>query len=820
MDIAKHQIPINIEDEMRVSYLDYAMSVIIGRALPDVRDGLKPVHRRVLYAMRELGNTHDKPYKKSARIVGDVIGKYHPHGDSPVYDTMVRMVQDFSLRYPLIDGQGNFGSVDGDSPAAMRYTEVRMARLAEELLADIDKNTVDFQPNYDESLTEPVVLPTKFPNLLINGASGIAVGMATNIPPHNLTEILDATIALIDNPQLPVKELMKLVPGPDFPTAGFIYGRSGIQQAYETGRGIIQMRAKAAIEQIGKDREAVVITEIPYQVNKAKLIEKIAELVRERKLEGISDLRDESDRDGMRVVIELKRGEQPQVILNNLYKMTPMQSTFGVILLAIVNNQPKILSLAECLNLFIDHRKEVVVRRTRFDLDKAEKRAHILEGLKKALDHLDGVITLIRGSKTPVEARDGLMKKYGLTQPQAEAILEMRLQRLTGLERDKILQEHEETLKLIAQLKEILGSEKVLKKVIKDELREIQKTYGDDRRTIIADEEVELTLEDLIVDENVVITATRSGYIKRTAAHVYRSQNRGGKGRIGMTTRSEDLIDYLFVASTHAYMLIFTNKGRVYWLKVYEIPDVGAAGKGKAIVNLVHMGSDEKIADMISVREFSEGRYLVMATRHGIIKKTELTAFANPRSTGIIAMGVDEDDELIAVKQTAGKHDVFLATHDGLAIRFLEDEVRDMGRAAFGVWGIRLQKGDYLIGMEVFDPAAEEEGAVLSVTERGYGKRTAASEYRTQGRGGKGIINIKTTERNGKVVGICHVVETSEVILITEQGKIIRLEASQIRETITRSAQGVRLIVLEESDRVADLTLITPEPEEEENGNQ
>lgn len=818
MDIAKHQISINIDDEMRVSYLDYAMSVIIGRALPDVRDGLKPVHRRVLHAMRELGNTHDKPYKKAARIVGDVIGKYHPHGDIPVYDTIVRMVQDFSLRYPLIDGQGNFGSVDGDSPAAMRYTEIRMARLAGELLADIERDTVDLQPNYDESLTEPVVLPTKVPNLLVNGSSGIAVGMATNIPPHNLTEIINATIALVDNPALPIKELMKMVPGPDFPTAGFIYGRSGIKQAYESGRGIIQMRARAAIEQIGKDREAVIITEIPYQVNKAKLIEKIAELVREKKLEGISDLRDESDRDGMRVVIELKRGEQPQVILNNLYKMTAMQSTFGVILLAIVNNQPRVLNLAECLNLFIEHRKEIVTRRTRFDLEKAENRAHILEGLKKALEHLDGVITLIRSSKTPAEARDGLIKKYTLTQPQAEAILEMRLQRLTGLERDKIIEEYEETLKLIAQLKEILASEEVLKKVITDELKEIQKTYGDERRTTIVDEEVELTLEDLIVDENVVITATRSGYIKRTAAHIYRSQNRGGKGRIGMTTRSEDLIDYLFVASTHAYMLIFTNKGRVYWLKVYEIPDVGVAGKGKTIVNLVNMGSEEKIADMIAVREFSEGHYVVMATRHGVIKKTELTAFSNPRSTGIIAMGVEKDDELIAVKQTGGRHDVFLATHNGLAIRFHEEGVRDMGRTAFGVWGIRLQKGDYLIGMEVFDPSAAEEGAVLTVTERGYGKRTAVSEYRAQGRGGKGIINIKTTERNGKVVGICHVVEASEVILITEQGKIIRLEASQIRETITRSAQGVRLIVLEENDRAADLTLITPEPDEE-NGN-
>ncbi|MBI4454298.1 MAG: DNA gyrase subunit A [Acidobacteria bacterium] len=810
MEIAKRQIPINIEDEMRVSYLDYAMSVIIGRALPDIRDGLKPVHRRILYAMRELGNTHDKPYKKSARIVGDVIGKYHPHGDAAVYDSIVRMVQDFSMRYPLIDGQGNFGSVDGDSPAAMRYTEIRMGRLAEELLADIDKDTVEFQSNYDESLTEPTVLPAKFPNLLVNGASGIAVGMATNIPPHNLSEIIEATIALVDNPNTPVEKLMKIVPGPDFPTAGFIYGRSGIEQAYRTGRGIIQMRARAATEQIGKDREAIVISEIPFQVNKAKLLERIAELVREKRLEGVADLRDESDRDGMRVVVELKRGEQPQVILNNLYKMTPLQATFGVILLAIVNNQPRVLSLPECLNLFVEHRKEVVIRRTRFDLEKAEKRAHILEGLKKALEHLDGVITLIRSSKTPPEARDGLMKKYDLTRPQAEAILEMRLQRLTGLERDKIIEEYEETLRLIAQLKEILGSERVLKKVISEELREIQKAYGDERRTTIVDEEVELTLEDLIVDENVVITATHSGYIKRTAAHVYRSQHRGGKGRIGMTARAEDLIDYLFVASTHAYMLIFTNRGRVYWLKVYEIPDVGAAGKGKAIINLINIGPGEKIADMIAVREFSEGHYVVMATRRGVIKKTELTAFSNPRSSGIIAMSVDESDELIVVKQTGGEHDIFLATRDGLAIRFPESEVRDMGRAAFGVRGIRLREGDCVIGMDVFDPSAKEEGAVLTVTERGYGKRTAVSEYRPQGRGGKGIINIKTTERNGKVVDICHVLESSEVILITEQGKIIRLEASQIRETVTRSAQGVRLIVLEDNDHVADLTLVTP----------
>ncbi|MBI3940323.1 MAG: DNA gyrase subunit A [Acidobacteria bacterium] len=814
MDVARQQVPVNIEDEMRVSYLDYAMSVIVGRALPDVRDGLKPVHRRVLHAMRELGNTFDRPYKKSARIVGDVIGKYHPHGDTAVYDTIVRMVQDFSMRYPLIDGQGNFGSVDGDSPAAMRYTEIRMARLAGELLADIDRDTVDFQANYDESLTEPLVLPAKIPNLLVNGTSGIAVGMATNIPPHNLTEIINATVALIDKPDTPVEALMKMIPGPDFPTAGFIYGRTGIKQAYQTGRGIIQMRARAAVEQIGKEREAIVVTEIPYQVNKAKLIERIAELIREKKLEGISDLRDESDRDGMRIVVELKRGEQPQVILNNLYKMTPMQSTFGVILLSIVNNQPRVLNLAECLSYFIEHRREVVVRRTRFDLDKAEKRAHILEGLKKALDHLDGVITLIRSCKTPPEAREGLMKKYDLTQPQAEAILEMRLQRLTGLERDKIVQEYEETLRLIAQLKEILASEKALKQVIKEELKEIQKNYGDARRTTIVDEEVELTLEDLIVDENVVITSSRSGYIKRTAAHIYRSQNRGGKGRIGMTTRTEDLIDYLFVASTHAYMLIFTNKGRVYWLKVYEIPDVGAAGKGKAIVNLVNMGPDEKLADMIAVKEFSAGRYVVMATQQGVIKKTELTAFSNPRSSGIIAMGVEEGDELIAVKQTAGKHGIFLATHDGLAIRFSEDKVRDMGRTAFGVWGIRLQEGDFLIGMEVFDSGGED-GAILTVTEHGFGKRTSIAEYRTQGRGGKGIINIKTTDRNGKAVGICLVFETSEVILITEQGKIIRLEASKIRETITRSAQGVKLIVLEENDRVADLTLITPGPEDE-----
>ena len=807
MNEALEQIPVNIIDEMRKSYLDYAMSVIIGRALPDVRDGLKPVHRRVLYAMYDLGNTHNKAYKKSARIVGDVIGKYHPHGDSAVYDTMVRLVQDFSVRYPLIDGQGNFGSVDGDNAAAMRYTEVRMARLSDELLADIDKDTVDFGPNYDESLTEPLVFPARFPNLLVNGSSGIAVGMATNIPPHNLSEIIDATICLIENPGATLKDLMAIVPGPDFPTAGFIYGRSGIKTAYENGRGIIIMRARAAIEKISRDREAIIVTEIPYQVNKAKLIERIAELVRDKKIEGISDLRDESDREGMRIVVELKKDEPSQVVLNNLYKMTPMQSSFGIILLAIVQNQPKILNLREALACFIEHRKEVVRRRTIFELGKASARAHILEGLKRALDMLDAVIALIRASKEPAVAKAGLMAQFQFSSEQAQAILDMRLQRLTGLERDKIVAEYEEILKLIARLKEILASEKVLEAVVVAELREVQEKYGDKRRTEIIDEEVEITLEDLIADEDVVITVTHSGYIKRTSASLYRPQGRGGKGRIGMTTRDEDFIDHVFVASTHSYLLVFTNRGQVYWLKVYEIPDVGTAGKGKAIINLVNMGKDEKIADIIAVKGFDTNEYVVMATHNGIVKKTALAEYGNPRSSGIIAISVPDDDELIGCQLTDGSFDVLLATRKGKAIRFSEKGVREMGRTARGVIGIRMAGDDRIVAMSAF----KGPGQFLTVTEKGFGKRTDVDEYPCQGRGGSGVINIKVGEKNGNVVNTCHVQEEASVMLITAQGKLIQLYTEDIRNTQTRAAVGVKCIELEEGDYVASVTVVAAE---------
>jgi DNA gyrase subunit A len=814
MNEALEQIPVNIIDEMRKSYLDYAMSVIIGRALPDARDGLKPVHRRVLFAMSDLGNTYNKPYKKSARIVGDVIGKYHPHGPDAVYDTIVRMVQDFTLRYPLIDGQGNFGSVDGDNPAAMRYTEIRMGRLADELLADIDKETVDFGPNYDDSLKEPLVLPAKFPNLLVNGSSGIAVGMATNIPPHNLTEIINATILLIENPEAGLGELMALVPGPDFPTAGFIYGKSGIRTAYSTGRGVIVLRARAAIERLTRERDAIVVTEIPFQVNKAKLIERIAELVRDKKLEGISDLRDESDREGMRIVIELKKDEPAQVVLNNLYKLTPMQSSFGIILLTIVDNQPRILSLQEALTCFIEHRKDVVRRRTIFDLRKAEARAHILEGLKRALDLLDEIISLIRASKEPATAKSGLMAQFGFTDVQAQAILDMRLQRLTGLEREKIVHEYEEILKLIARLKEILASEKVLKGVIIEELRELQKTYGDKRRTEIVDEEVEITLEDLIADEDVVITVTHSGYIKRTAASLYRPQGRGGKGRIGMTTRDEDFIDHVFVASTHSYLLVFTNKGQVYWLKVYEIPDVGTAGKGKAIVNLVNMSKDEKIADIIGVRSFDQDSYVVMATHNGIVKKTALAEFSNPRSSGIIAIHIPESDELIGCQLTDGSYDVLLATRQGKAIRFSESDVREMGRNARGVIGIRMPEEDRVVAMSAF----KEPGQFLTVTEKGFGKRTAVEEYPRQGRGGLGVINVKVGEKNGAVVNTCHVQEDSSVMLITAQGKLIQLYAEDIRNTQSRAAVGVKCIDLEEGDYVASVTVVAAEEEGQDNG--
>jgi DNA gyrase subunit A len=807
MNEALEQIPVNIIDEMRRSYLDYAMSVIIGRALPDARDGLKPVHRRVLYAMQDLGNTYNKAYKKSARIVGDVIGKYHPHGESAVYDTMVRLVQDFSIRYPLIDGQGNFGSIDGDNPAAMRYTEVRMARLADELLADIEKETVDFGPNYDDSLTEPLVLPAKFPNLLVNGSSGIAVGMATNVPPHNLSEIIKATILLLDRPEATLDELMALVPGPDFPTAGFIYGRAGIRAAYETGKGIITMRARAAIEKMSRERDAIIVTEVPYQTNKARLIERIAELVREKRLEGISDLRDESDREGMRIVIELRKDEQAQIVLNNLYKMTPMQSSFGIILLAIVNNQPRILTLQEALSCFIKHRKDVVRRRTIFELKKAEARAHILEGLKRALDMLDAIIALIRASKEPAIAKQGLMTQFQFSDVQAQAILDMRLQRLTGLEREKIVAEYEETLKLIARLKEILASESVLKGVIIDELKQLEEQYGDKRRTEIVDEEAEIQLADLIAEEDVVITVTHSGYIKRTNASSYRTQGRGGKGRIGMTTRDEDFIDRVFVASTHSYLLVFTDRGQIYWLKAYEIPDVGTAGKGKAIVNLVNLSNEEKIAALIAVKDFDADKFVVMATRNGIVKKTALTEYSNPRSSGIIAISVPEHDQLIGCQLTNGSYDILLATRMGKAIRFSEEDVRGVGRNARGVIGVRLSKEDYVVAMSAFTG----EGHFLTVTEKGFGKRTAVEEYRKTGRRGSGVINIRVGPKNGPVVNTCHVTEDCAVMIITAQGKLIQLNVEGIRNTQTRAAVGVKCIELEEGDVVTSVTVVEGE---------
>jgi DNA gyrase subunit A len=814
------EIPVNIEDEMRKSYLDYAMSVIIGRALPDVRDGLKPVHRRILYAMYKEGITSDKRYIKCAGVVGEVIKKYHPHGDAAVYDTLVRMAQDFNMRYLLIDGQGNFGSVDGDPPAAYRYTECRLARIAEEMLADIEKETVDFIPNFDESTEEPTVLPTRIPNLLTNGSDGIAVGMATKIPPHNLTEIIEATILLINKPNASIDEVLSLVPGPDFPTGAYLYGKSGIKSAYETGRGQFTMRAKAAIERPTKEKQQIVITEIPYQVNKSKVIERIAELVQEKKIEGIADVRDESDRDGMRIVVELKRGEQPEVILNNLYKHTQLQENFGMIMLAIVNGQPRTLSLVEAIQLFIDHRVNVVRRRTAYDLRKAQERAHILEGFLKALQHLDAIIRLIRASKTPPEARQALIARFEFTERQAQAILELQLQRLTALEREKIQQEYDDLRKKIAEYQEILASEKALKKVIVNELKEIQKDYGDLRRTEIIEEQAEIKLEDLIAVEDVVITVSHSGYLKRTPLSIYRQQGRGGKGRLGMKTRDEDFVEHLFIASTHSYILVFTNTGKMYWLKVYEIPDVGAAGKGKNIVNLVNLASGEKVAAVVAVRELpdepkdvtiegetyaAEG-YVTLVTRLGIIKKTRLAEFSSPNSRGIIAMKVEEGDALIGATLTSGRDTIFLASHEGMAIRFPESDVRDMGRAAYGVYAMDLEKGDYIVGMEIVG----EKELILSVTEKGYGKRTPITEYRLQSRAGKGVINVKTVERNGKVVGVLSVSEESEVMLISQQGKITRLDASTIRES-GRSAQGVRLISLEEGDQVAAVCLVSSE---------
>jgi len=798
MDIARENIPVKIEEEMKKSYMDYAMSVIIGRALPDVRDGLKPVHRRILYAMNELSNDWNKPYKKSARIAGDVIGKYHPHGEMAVYDAIVRMVQDFSLRYPLIDGQGNFGSIDGDPPAAMRYTEIRMARLSGELLADIDKETVDSVPNYDDSLTEPSVLPSKLPNLVVNGSSGIAVGMATNIPPHNLTETINATVALIDDAEITTEELMTHLPGPDFPTGGFIYGKDGIRQAYETGKGVIQIRAKALIERDRKgERESIVITELPYQTNKAKFIERVAELVQGKVIEGISTIRDESDRDGMRVVIELKRNEVAEVLLNQLYKHTQMQTSFGIILLAIHQNQPKLLPLKEMLHLFVEHRQEVVTRRSLFELKKAEARAHILEGLKKALDHIDAVIATIKASKTPKEAKERLMERFGLSDEQSQAILEMRLQRLTNLEQRKIVEEYEETIKLINQLKALLASERLMLNLIKEELIAIRDAYGDERRTEIVEVAPEIRVEDLIAEEDMVVTITHTGYIKRNPISLYRSQHRGGKGKMGMNVKEEDFVEDLFIASTHDYMLFFTDAGKIHWMKVHELPQAGRLTRGKAIVNLLNLSPEEKVTTILSLKEFSKGKYITFMTRRGIIKKTALEAYSNPRAGGIIAIHLEEADELIAARLTDGQLNLFIGTKLGKAIHFPEGQVRDMGRTARGIRGIKLIKGDEVVGMEMVVPHTQ----ILTVTSRGYGKRTAASEYRTQNRGGTGIFTVKRTQKTGDVVGIKTVVDEDELMLISDRGKIIRLHAVDI-PVQGRSTQGVRLITVEEGERV------------------
>jgi DNA gyrase subunit A len=855
--------PVNIEEEMRRSYLDYSMSVIIGRALPDVRDGLKPVHRRILYTMQQMGLQPNKSTRKCARIVGEVMGKYHPHGNLAVYDALVRLAQPFAMRYPLVDGQGNFGSVDGDPPAADRYTEAKLTRVASALLEDLDKDTVDFRPNYDGNEIEPDVLPTRIPNLLVNGSDGIAVGMATKIPPHNLTEIVDAAITLVNNPATTLPEILQIVKGPDFPTAAIIHGRSGILEAYKHGRGRFMMRARAAIETFSKDREAIIVTEIPYQVNKAKLVERIAELVNDKIIDDISDVRDESDRDGMRIVIELKRGAEPQIILNQLFKHTSMQEGFSMIFLAVVNGQPKEMGLIQALQHFIDHRADVVRRRTAYLLQKAKHREHILEGYLTALDHLDNVIAIIRGSANRGDARENLVAYFGgkkieinttgrapkldpekpFTATQADAILELQLHRLTRLSIDEISNELKQVRENITEYESILGSEKKLRRVIITELEEIKKLYGDERRTVIEDEAAEIQLEDLIADEQVAVTVSHSGYLKRTPISTYRQQRRGGQGRTGMKTRDEDFVEHLFIASTHAYILIFTNTGRVYWLKVYEIPDVGAAGKGKHVGNLVALQPGETVRTMLAVRNLEEeGRFIFFATRNGTVKKTELKDFSNVMSRGIIAIGIDKGDELVGTTLTDGAQIIFLASHDGQAIRFDEADVRPMGRPAYGVRGMNLDDGDYIVGMATTpkDPKkaeAEAEKAkaeagvpeatatdatipikgslILSVTENGYGKRTPADEYRLQGRGGSGVINVKTTARNGKVTGISQVSEKSEVMLISQYGKIIRIESKTIRES-GRSAQGVRLLNMEPGDRVAAAVVIPPD--EEPNG--
>jgi DNA gyrase subunit A len=849
--------PVNIEEEMRRSYLDYSMSVIIGRALPDVRDGLKPVHRRILFTMQQMGLYPNRATRKCARIVGEVMGKYHPHGNLAVYDALVRLAQTWSMRYPLIFGQGNFGSVDGDPPAADRYTEAKLAQVSTALLEDLDKETVDFHPNYDGSEIEPDVLPARIPNLLINGSDGIAVGMATKIPPHNLTEIVDATITLVNNPSAQLAEILKFVQGPDFPTAGIIHGRSGIFEAYRTGRGRFMMRAKAAIENINKDRQAIIVTEIPYQVNKAVLIKRIAQLVNDKDIEDISDVRDESDRDGMRIVVELKRGAEPQIVLNQLFKHTQMQESFSMILLAVVNGQPREMGIIQTIKYFIEHRVDVVRRRTAYLLAKAKDREHILEGYLKALDHLDNVITIIRGSANRADARENLVAYFGgkkidinttgraprleadkpFTPKQADAILELQLHRLTKLSLDEIANELKEVRDDITEYESILGSEKKLRGVIIKELEEVKKAYGDERRTRIEDEAAEIVLEDLIADEQVAVTVSHSGYMKRTPISTYRMQRRGGTGRTGMKTREEDFVEHLFLASTHAFILIFTNNGRVYWLKVYEIPDVSAAGRGKHIGNLVGLQPGESVRTMVAVRNLEEeSKYVFFATRNGTVKKSELREFMHVRSNGINAIGIDQGDELVAVRITNGNQIIFLASHEGNAIRFDESHVRPMGRGAFGVRGIDLEKGDYVIGMatttkpdapapakekvegevEVVDEAIKGD-LILSVTEGGFGKRTPAESYRLTNRGGKGVINLKTTERVGKVVGIAQVDEKSEVMLISHYGKIIRMDSTTIRES-GRNAQGVRLLQLEPGDRVAAAVVIAPEAEPNGNG--
>jgi len=850
MDIISERNQVNIEDEMRRSYLDYAMSVIIGRALPDVRDGLKPVHRRVLWAMQELGNYHNKPYKKSARVVGDCIGKYHPHGDTAVYDTIVRLAQDFSLRYPLIEGQGNFGSIDGDNAAAMRYTEVRMQKLTAEVMADIEKETVDFQPNYDESLSEPKVLPARFPNLLVNGSEGIAVGMATKIPPHNLSEVIDATVALLKNPDISIDKLIEIIPGPDFPTGGFIYGREEIHNAYRTGRGILQMRAKAAIDRVGRgntERDAVVVTEIPYQLNKARLIEKIAELVNEKRLDGISEIRDESNREGIRVVIELKRDAVPQVVLNKLYKLTPLQMSFGIISIAIVDGQPKVLNLKQMLEAFVAFRREVIRRRTEFELRKAQARAHILEGLNKAIDALDYIIPLIRNSRSIDEAKSWLTGNFATLQEvktwrgapadkttpeflktlekivgalsfsdiQAQAILDLQLRRLSALERQKIIDELQAILKFISELEAILQNEQLLRQVIVDELKEVKRNFGDERRTVIVDAGIELKIEDLIADEEVAITVTNAGYIKRTPVSAYSTQGRGGKGRFGAKAKNEDFVEHLFTASTHDFLMIFTDDGQVFKIKVHELPEADTAARGKALVNLINISSERKLVAVLPVRDFVEDVYIVMATRKGVIKKTSLSLYQNIRANGINAINIDEGDVLLNVFVTDGTKQIFIATHEGMAIRFDEKQARPLGRVARGVRGINLRNDDFVVSACAV--STDESERMLSISEQGFGKQTKVGTYRLINRAGRGVINMKTTKKTGKVVAVFSVDEDSEVIIITQQAKLIRLDTDKIRQT-GRSAQGVTLIRMNDGDMVTSASLLDVSEEEVEKG--